>query len=73
MDKKKCLLGNSMKDFDIVKELGKGSYGTVYLVRTKNSQIGQTMASAIEKSQSYFGSTKQSTSELNMPQILPPD
>jgi len=29
------VLGNSTKDFEVVKELGKGSYGTVFLVRPK--------------------------------------
>ena len=29
------MLGNSTKDFEVVKELGKGSYGTVFLVRLR--------------------------------------
>jgi len=33
-------LGNSMKDFSIVAELGRGSYGTVYKVQSvRNEQI----------------------------------
>ena len=35
MDKRDSVLGNSSKDFEVVKELGKGSYGTVFLVKSK--------------------------------------
>ena len=35
IDRKDSLLGNSTKDFEVVKELGKGSYGTVFLVRSR--------------------------------------
>jgi serine/threonine protein kinase len=35
VDKKNSPIGNSMKDFEILKELGKGSYGTVFLVKKK--------------------------------------
>jgi predicted Ser/Thr protein kinase len=35
IDRKDSVLGNSTKDFEVVKELGKGSYGTVFLVRLR--------------------------------------
>ena len=47
IDKKNSLIGNSSKDFEILKELGKGSYGIVFLVKQKKPQ-GDT----------GFGSTK---------------
>jgi len=87
VDKKESPLGNSIKDFEIIKELGKGSYGTVFLVKSKkerqllNSESTQylthsnpnlqgmtnTIGGSSNKgpaTQTYFGSTKQSTSEL---------
>ena len=35
IDRKDSVLGNSTKDFEVVKELGKGSYGTVFRVRPR--------------------------------------
>jgi len=34
VDNKTSLLGNSMNDFEMIRELGKGSYGTVFQVRS---------------------------------------
>ena len=34
IDKRSSTVGNSVKDLEIVRELGKGSYGTVYLVKS---------------------------------------
>tara|TARA_B110000305_G_C19134248_1_gene490390 strand:+ start:176 stop:292 length:117 start_codon:yes stop_codon:yes gene_type:complete len=38
-----------MKDFEIVRELGKGSYGTVFIVRSKLTQNVPAMPPAIDK------------------------
>ena len=35
INRKDSVLGNCTKDFEVVKELGKGSYGTVFLVRLR--------------------------------------
>ena len=32
---KEASVGSRLSDFEIVKQLGKGSYGTVYVVRSK--------------------------------------
>ena len=32
---KEASIGSRLSDFEIVKQLGKGSYGTVYVVRSK--------------------------------------
>ena len=45
-----------MKDFEILKELGKGSYGTVFLVKKKLPQDA-----------TVFASTKMSTGDLGQP------
>ena len=34
VDKKSSSVGNYMKDFEVLKELGKGSYGQVFLVKS---------------------------------------
>jgi serine/threonine protein kinase len=41
VDKKNSLFGNSIKDFEIIRELGRGSYGTVYLVKLKEFKDDQ--------------------------------
>lgn len=35
VDNKNSMLGNRFSDFELIKELGHGSYGTIYLVRSK--------------------------------------
>lgn len=41
VDKKNSHIGNSIKDFEILKELGKGSYGVVFLVKPKNRSMSR--------------------------------
>ena len=35
VDKRNCTLGNCMADFEVLKEIGRGSYGTIFLVKSK--------------------------------------
>ena len=57
IDKKNSMLGNSVKDFDIIKELGQGSYGTVFLVRSKREMGGKENGSGTATSFSNFMNT----------------
>ena len=38
MDRRFSPIGSSLEDFEIVKQLGKGSYGTVYLAYSKKEK-----------------------------------
>lgn len=91
MDRRDSVLGNSTKDFEVVKELGKGSYGTVFLVRLRKdpakldgTQRGSfSNTNLMNSTQGFgqgtsgsgadygmFGSTKQSTTELQQTNVF---
>ena len=65
VDKRTSAVGNCVKDFEIVRELGKGSYGQVFLVKSLLEQ--KAMAA---KMQQTGGSNMQSTG-LSTSEILP--
>ena len=73
VDHKNSAIGNCLADFDTLKLLGKGSYGTVYLVESKKEKermvsspkgYAHTSSSVFSLGKTNMASTKQSTSDF---------
>lgn len=61
------MLGNRFSDFELVKQLGHGSYGTIFLVRSK-AEIAQHKLQTSGSGQmgtAYLYSTQDSSKMLN--------
>ena len=66
------MLGNRFSDFEMLKELGHGSYGTIYLVKSKAEvmQYKALLSSTGNLGSAHFHSTQDSTKMMNTTNFL---